>query len=195
MASCCSRKRRRPGRKRKRPRRKRRGRRGGRKLVFGGGKPAANAAPIVAPEASRSDGESAVASESGVDSSGTGGGPPAALLKRIRKFKKQVPLLQVLKDITPEQRTIVLGSLDARACNSVVGCVRSVMKSKKLNKKTKDKLRKALSSQKDTLRKLIGEAKSSRKRELLPSVGGGLGVLLGTAIPILLEVARSKKWI
>ena len=126
---------------------------------------------------------------------GMGGKMTSSLLKKIDNFKKEVPLLQVLKDIKPDQRTIILGSLDTKACTTISNCIRQVIKNKKLNKKTKNKLLKVLGPQKDLLRNIISEAKLSKKKELLPKLGGSLSLVLATAIPILLDIARAKKWI
>ena len=126
---------------------------------------------------------------------GGSGGASTTLLKKMNNFKKQVPLLQVLKELKPDQRTIILGHLDANGCCAITSCIREVIRNKKLPKKTKNKLRKVLGPQKDILRQLISAQKLSKKKELLPSVGGSLTLLISTAIPILLEIARAKKWI
>ena len=125
-----------------------------------------------------------------------------AVLKRKKRanasmvaFKNDIPLLKVLHELKPDQRTIVLASLDNKSCTAVVNCLRKLIKNKKLNRKTKTKLRKALGGQKETLRSLIYDNRTKQRKELLPRVGGGLGVALGAAIPILLEIARAKKWI
>lgn len=112
-----------------------------------------------------------------------------------KNLRHQLPLLKVLRDIKPEQRTIILAHLDNQGCSTVINSVKKVLHNKKLNNHTRKKLIKTLSSQKNLFRKLISSKKGKDRKQLLPAVGSGLGLVLGTAIPLLLELARRKKWI
>jgi len=111
------------------------------------------------------------------------------------KFRRQIPLLKVLKDLKPEARAIILASLDSSSCNEIVSCVRKVLQGKKLNSRTKKRIAKALSPQKNLYRDLINTNSFKAKKEILPKLGGSISLILSAAIPILLEIARAKKWI
>ena len=178
--ACSTRRPRRAKRTKRRGPKRRRRRRRVKRLIFGGG---------------GGQGGSGGVGVGGGESSSSSSSSSTTLLKKMNNFKKQVPLLQVLKELKPDQRTIILGHLDANGCCAITSCIREVIRNKKLPKKTKNKLRKVLGPQKDILRQLISAQKLSKKKELLPSVGGSLTLLISTAIPILLEIARAKKWI
>ena len=110
-------------------------------------------------------------------------------------FARDIPLFKVIKDLKPEKRAIILASLNNNSCSALIKCIKKVLQNKKFKSGARARIKKLLLPQKQILRQLITSKKIKQKKELLPQVGGSLGFILAAAIPLLLDLARAKKWI
>ena len=110
-------------------------------------------------------------------------------------FKKKMSLFKIMRDLPLDQQFVLLHHLDSQACNDLSSCILEVVSGKHLSKEQKEHLKDNLLPYKPLLRDL---AKKSRKdtKDLIPQLGGGgLSLLLSTGIPLLIDIARRKKWI
>ena len=120
----------------------------------------------------------------------------------MAKYKKHIPLFQILKELKPYQRQIILDHLDNDSCESLSYCIATVLKSK--NKKISDQNKKELGScikdNKSLIIRILKEGKGSShrqhlsKKRALAKIGGNpLGLILTTAIPILMELLNRNR--
>jgi hypothetical protein len=111
------------------------------------------------------------------------------------RLRKVLPFLQVLKQLRPGQRSILLSHLDNESCEMVYEAVANVLKNPKVTPAKRRQLKKALAPHKKCLRSLVSKKRSSGlKRKDLASVGGfPLGLVLSTAIPLLLNMLTGSK--
>ena len=114
---------------------------------------------------------------------------------KVSTFKKNIPFLNVIKDLTPDQRIIILSHLDSKSAKTIIQCIKKVLRGRGLKNSQREDLKNRLLPQKDLLRKIVSEKKLKQKQKHLPKIGGSLGLILGTLIPILIDFARKNKWI
>ena len=124
---------------------------------------------------------------------GAGGRDRHAEQKSV--FKKQIPLLKIMRDLPVDEQLILLHHLDSKACKNIVVCIKKVLAGTHLSKSSKQKLIKELGPYRDLMRSIVASKKRKESKDLLPYIGGGLSAILASAIPILIEIARRKKWI
>jgi Mg/Co/Ni transporter MgtE len=110
------------------------------------------------------------------------------------RLRKVLPFLQVLRELRPGQRSILLSHLDDESCEMVYEAVANVLKNSKVTAAKRRRLKKALEPHKKCLRTLISKKSSkSTKRKNLAAVGGfPIGTILATALPILLDLFTKK---
>ena len=108
-------------------------------------------------------------------------------------FKKQLSLLKVMRDLPVDQQIVLLHHLDSRACKDINKCINNVLSGKYRSTEINNNLRSKLLPYKDLLRNLSADSRNTK--QLIPQIGGGLSLLLSTGIPILIDIARRKKWI
>ena len=113
-------------------------------------------------------------------------------------LKKHIPLFQVLKELKDYQRQIIVNHLDDSTCQTLASCIGSVLKkSKRISPPQKIRIKRAIQTHQKFMTKIVKKQKSHKvkgKRRTSPlktpltRIGGGtLGVILSTAIPLLLE--------
>ena len=110
-------------------------------------------------------------------------------------FKKQIPLLKAMSDLPLEDQIVLLHFLDYEACNNIVDCIKKILCGKYLDGEKKQFLKKNLLPYREVLRELANPKNNRLTKKNIPKIGGGLGVLLTAGIPLLLDIARQKKWI
>ena len=109
-------------------------------------------------------------------------------------FKKKMSLFKIMRDLPLDQQIVLLHHLDSRACNDIRNCVKKVISGKHLSEEQSSQLKNNLLPYKPLLRDIV-KTPSKGTKELIPQLGGGLSLLLSTGIPILIDIARKKKWI
>ena len=113
----------------------------------------------------------------------------------MSRVKHHIPLFQVLKELKPYQRQIILDHLDNTSCKSVASCVASLLKkSSKVSPQQKKAIALAVKAQKNHFEKIISPGKNSKqlKKDLTRVGGGPLGLILGAAIPLLVDLIARK---
>lgn len=110
----------------------------------------------------------------------------------MSKIRHHLPLLHVLKTLKPYQRQIIIDHLDDDSCDSLTYCLSTVVK--QVDKlKSKKKLQGCVKANKKQFCKILSPAKTKKlrqgKKRALTQVGGNpLGLILSTAIPLLLSL-------
>jgi len=110
------------------------------------------------------------------------------------KVRKYLPLIQVLKELKPYQRQILVEHLDEDACKTLGFCVSTVLK-KGGGLSNRNQIKCCVKSNKLLIGKIIKPNKTKRegkaKQQALALFGGNpLALILSTAIPILLDLIR-----
>lgn len=110
-----------------------------------------------------------------------------------KKMVYTLPFLQILSEMSPNQRTIILGHLDQKSCETLCSTIRSVVKSTKLKKQVKNQLQKHLTPHKACLRSLCKTKTFPSQRRSLQKLGGNpLMLILASALPLLLNKLAKK---
>ena len=126
--------------------------------------------------------------------------------KKIRMLKKKsksggasksrlralLPFLQILKDLSPNQRAIILAHINDSSCEAIYETVSNVLRNKSVSEADARRLRKLLAPHKACLRSLVSNRVSgSQKRKKLYRIGGlPLASILAVGIPLLLSLIR-----
>ena len=111
------------------------------------------------------------------------------------RFKEFLPLLNVLRKLHPDNRSIIIDSLEGSHVNNICHCINKVLRCGSLTKKKKSLFRNRLSPYKSLIRE-IDRCRVSKKRKILGVLNqkgsGVLSLLLTTAIPLILDLIISK---
>jgi len=109
--------------------------------------------------------------------------------------KEYLPFMQTLKQINPSHRTILLGHLNDETCEALYEAVKNVLENPKITPSRRAMLRKRLSPHKKVLRNLVKKSgsRSAKKKNLTKLGGNPLALILGTAIPLLLDVIFPRR--
>lgn len=115
-------------------------------------------------------------------------------MKKAKGLKRKdifVPLIQVLRHVSPDHRVILLDHFDDWTRDGLVQTIRQVLSGKKVPERQRLYLKTQLSPYKDDFRSLInpsGRQTSKSKKKALAQVGGKpMDCILNAAIPLLLE--------
>jgi hypothetical protein len=110
----------------------------------------------------------------------------------MRRHQKKVllPFLHVLKTIKPRDRTIILAHLDDVTRDALYETIANVLSTPKLPMRKRLFLKSKLQPYKADLRFLADKKNSSskKKKKLTQMGGGAIGHVLGTAVPLLLNL-------
>ena len=109
-----------------------------------------------------------------------------------RGIKQTLPLLQVLKELRPSRRGVVLNALCNRRCESIVEGVRHILQCRKYSCSDRLKIRRVLLPHKKHLRYLCDRSVpvTKRRARLRHLPAQTLDAILGIAIPCLLHIVE-----
>ena len=111
-----------------------------------------------------------------------------------KRLRESFPLLKILCGMKAADRTVVLKFLNAQGCESIYECIVNGIRNKSLSTKKQKLLKKGLLKDKDIYRSLTKGKKSSKKKQKnLVQVGGSIGLILSTVLPILANFLFGKK--
>ncbi len=112
---------------------------------------------------------------------------------RSAPIKFLLPVLDVLRKLKPDQRMILLAHLDDSTRDGLYRTIAHVLKANKVPMETKLRLKRALGPFKKEFRYLADKDKPAvRKKKTLAQVGGKpMGLVLKTAVPLLLDIFQS----
>ncbi len=111
------------------------------------------------------------------------------MAKSKKALKKILPFLQVLKDIKPVQRKILLAHLDDQSLNNICEATSNVLHNPNLTSKQKTRLRRYLNPHKSSIRYLSRKKTTvkNKKKKLFEIGGNPLAFILSAAIPLLID--------
>lgn len=111
--------------------------------------------------------------------------------KKALKFYK---LLNALKKLGPSDFGAVSQYLDKEAYAILSECIHNSICSQTIDSKTREKLKKNLWSKKNAIRYLADKSKSyQRKKKLMPQIGGSIGLIIASVLPLVYNFLKSKK--
>ena len=116
----------------------------------------------------------------------------SALTKK--KAVKFYNLLKVLQKLNGGDFNIISQYLDEQAYNILSECIHNSICSQSIDVKTRDKLKKALWSKKTKIRYLADKSKPyNRKKKIIPQIGGNIGLIIASVLPMIYNFLKSKK--
>lgn len=112
----------------------------------------------------------------------------------MKRLKETIPLIEILKELKPYQRQILIEHLDDNACNHLEECLTTVLKKGK-NSSYKKKIEHCVNENRKIFDNILRRRKSKKhQRKLLARVGGNpLGFILSAALPLLVDLVTKKK--
>ena len=113
---------------------------------------------------------------------------------RSKQKKVLLPLLNTLKSLKSDQRVILLSHLDDKTRDQLYETINAVMTSPSVPMRKRLFLKSKLSPFKTDFRFLVNRraAPASKKRRLLQMGGAPMGVILRTAVPLLLNLYENQ---
>lgn len=111
-----------------------------------------------------------------------------------KKAIKFYNLLKVIEKLSSSDFNILSQYLDEKAYDILSECIHNTICSKSIDDKTRTNLRKVLWSKKNKIRYLADKTKPfARKKKIIPQIGGNIGLIIGTVLPLIYNFLRSKK--
>jgi hypothetical protein len=101
------------------------------------------------------------------------------------KLRKIFPLLTLIKNLTEEDRRVLLCYLNYDGCDGIYACVSNILENPTYSKAEKEEIKRVLSKQKKKYRCLISrQEKVCKKHKTLQQVDG-IGFILTKVLPLL----------
>jgi hypothetical protein len=113
---------------------------------------------------------------------------------RRKQMKKLYPLLKILNKLDDKDREILLCYLTNDGCAGVYECIHNAMYNNTIPITQRQNLQKELKKDKFKFRRLLNKNISpEKKHKTLRKVGGGVGKILQTVLPLLEKFVEEKK--
>ena len=115
----------------------------------------------------------------------------------ITKRARYIPLCQILGEMHPYKRMLMLSHLDPTSIDGVSDVIRLTLQNGaegKIKGTLNQKINKILSTHKTQFKNALGTTNSWKtKRKALTQIGGSaIGVLLSVAVPLILSALQNK---
>ena len=112
---------------------------------------------------------------------------------RKRELKKVYPLLDVLARLNTNDRKTVIKFLNDQGYEAIYECIYNGLDNNDVSTTDRKFLRKGLLKDQNIYRQLLlGSRVTKRKKKHIEQVGGSLGLLLATVLPILSNFLSTK---
>jgi hypothetical protein len=109
------------------------------------------------------------------------------------KIRKLYPLLKILNKLSDEERQILICYLTHDGCAGIYECIHNAIFNVTLPKNQRQKIQKELQKDKGKFRRLFDDDLSlEKKHKTLRKVGGGVGIVLQTVLPLLEKYIAEK---
>jgi uncharacterized protein YjaG (DUF416 family) len=107
---------------------------------------------------------------------------------------KILEFLKVIRRVPTDDFKVLVKYLNDDACNMLSECIHNSLCSSALSDLKKKKLRDALWKHKTQLRFLSkGKTNMKKKRDILPQIGGSIGLIISAVLPILMNMLRGAR--
>lgn len=114
----------------------------------------------------------------------------------INTLKKYYPTLKKLsQESSPSRIASILRKIPNSGIDAICECAYNAVHSKSVNKRNLAKLKKLDPNMKKSIRRIIAMPARKRfkeRKQLLYQVGGGLGTLIASVLPLLLSLFRKS---
>ena len=114
---------------------------------------------------------------------------------KISSLDKRIKLIKALKRLTDEERSIVLNFFDYKGVNEICEIARNVLFNETtVRKNNREKLRQHLIPNKSSYEYLSHKKNPAKKRKnILVQEGKGIGLILASALPFLINLFKKRK--
>ena len=103
-------------------------------------------------------------------------------------------LLKVLQKLNAHDFNIISQYLDENAYQILTECIHNSICSQSVDVKMREKMKKILWSKKAKVRYLADKSKPfKKKRKLMPQIGGNIGLIIASVLPMIYNFLKSKK--
>lgn len=111
-----------------------------------------------------------------------------------KKALKFYSLLKVLKKLNSQEFILLSQYLDEDAYAVLSECIHNSICSQSIDSKTRTKLKEMLWSKKAKVRYLADKSKPFKKRrKIMPQIGGNIGLIIASVLPMIYNFLKSKK--
>ena len=113
----------------------------------------------------------------------------------LKDRKKYLALIKIVSRLKPEERSLIIPYLKTEAVEFLCECVHNVLYTD-IGIKNKNKVKNKLKNQCSVhrLKTIVSKSKSiSARKKALSQEGKGLGLILSTALPFLINLFSGKK--
>lgn len=111
-----------------------------------------------------------------------------------RKAVQFYNLLKVLQKLNGRDFNILSQYLDEGAYQILTECIHNSICSQSIDVKLREKLKNALWSKKAKVRYLADKSKPfKKKRKIMPQIGGNIGLIIASVLPMIYNFLKSKK--
>lgn len=111
-----------------------------------------------------------------------------------KKALKFYTLLKVLHKLNGADFNTISQYLDEEAYSILSECIHNSICSQSVDAKTREKLKNILWSKKDKVRYLADKNKSfKKKKKIIPQIGGNIGLIIASVLPMIYNFLKDKK--
>ena len=100
-----------------------------------------------------------------------------------------LPLLQIIAEIEPQKRQLLMEHLDPKACEAISDCVELVLTRGMQNMSAhhKNSLKKCLTSNRVAFKHILNKRKKNKRHELAVIGGNPLSLIMSVVLPFLIK--------
>jgi hypothetical protein len=111
-----------------------------------------------------------------------------------KEIKTVYPLLKIISKLSEQERSILLRYLNHRGCDGIYECIHNGLCNSTLPETERKRLAEKLLKDKKNYRFLLNSSDPTKRQQKLVQVGGSLGTILDTVLPLLSSyLATGKK--
>lgn len=113
----------------------------------------------------------------------------------LKLMRKTYPILKLLSELTATQRTLLLEYLNDEIHCGIKNCIKNAVYNSDIEGASKHKLKSSLTPHKTVIHSIAkSKGKLSKKnRKQIKQIGGSLGAILMTVLPILADLLFKKR--
>lgn len=103
-------------------------------------------------------------------------------------------MLKILQKLSDTEREILICYLNNDGCAGLYECIHNAVYNTTLRREQREKLQKELNRDKNKFRQILNEKTSAdKKNKTLKKIGGKVGIVLETVLPLLEKFVEDRK--